>query len=91
MSPAPWSSGPDSATAKIAAIDTEKRTVTLASADDQQSRPIPVGKDIELSKLKVGDDITVRASKGVAIWVPRSASPACGGSDSRWGRGSRPL
>jgi hypothetical protein len=65
-------------TAKIEAIDTEKRTVTLASAEDQKSRPIPVGKDLELSKLNVGDDITVRASKGIAIWVPQSdgARPA---------------
>jgi Cu/Ag efflux protein CusF len=64
--------------AKIDAIDTANRTVTLASLDNEKSRQVPVAKDLDLSKLKVGDEITLRASRGVAIWVPSAegAQPA---------------
>jgi Cu/Ag efflux protein CusF len=59
-------------TAKIDAIDPANRTVTLAGMDDQNSRQVPVPKDLDLSKLKVGDEITLQATKGVAIWVPQA-------------------
>jgi hypothetical protein len=66
-------------TAKIDAIDPAKRTVTLSGLEDQP-KEVPVGKDLDLTKLKVGDEITVRVTKGVAIWVPQSdgARPAAG-------------
>ena len=65
-------------TAKIQAIDPANRTVTLESLDGEKSKQVPVGQDLDLSKLKVGDDITLRVSKGVAIWVPQpgEARPA---------------
>jgi hypothetical protein len=67
-------------TAKIDAIDPANRTVTLASLDDEKSKQVPVAKDLDLSKLKVGDEITLRMTRGVAIWVPQAdnARPAAG-------------
>ena len=67
-------------TAKIESIDPTNRTVTLSSLDGQKSRQVPVGKDMDLSKLKAGDEITLRATRGVIIWVPQpeGARPAAG-------------
>jgi Cu/Ag efflux protein CusF len=67
-------------TAKIDAIDPANRTVTLASMDGEKSKQVPVAKDLDLSKLKVGDEVTLRVTKGVAIWEPQpdNARPAAG-------------
>jgi Cu/Ag efflux protein CusF len=66
--------------AKIDAIDTTNRTVTLASMDGEKTRQVNVAKDLDLSKLKVGDEITLRVTRGVAIWEPQAegARPAAG-------------
>jgi hypothetical protein len=66
-------------TAKIDAIDPAKRMVTLSGLDDQP-RQVPVAKDVDLAKVKVGDEITVRVTRGLAIWVPQAdgARPAAG-------------
>jgi Cu/Ag efflux protein CusF len=66
-------------TAKIESIDPTKRTVTLSGLEDQP-RQVPIGKDVDLEKLKAGDEATVRVTRGLAIWVPQSegARPAAG-------------
>lgn len=79
--------------AKIEAIDPAKRTVTLESLDGEKSKQVPVGQDLDLSKLKVGDEITLRVTKGVAIWVPQpgEARPAAAAipAESEGGKSER--
>jgi len=65
-------------TARVAAVDAAKDTVTLEETDGEQT-PIKVSADVDLSKIKQGDEITVRVTKGLALFVQSpqdSASPA---------------
>jgi hypothetical protein len=53
-------------TAKVAAIDQQKRTATL-QFQDGSTRTVPVRSDVDLSKYKVGDQVVFRVTEMVAI------------------------
>ncbi len=55
-------------TAKIDSIDAAKRMVTLTGPSGNE-RQIEVCPDCDLASLKQGDDITLKVTKGVALWV----------------------
>jgi Cu/Ag efflux protein CusF len=55
-------------TAKVESVDAAKQTVTLAGLDDKP-QTVEVAPDVDLSSVKPGDSVTVRLSKGVALWV----------------------
>ena len=54
--------------AKVDAVDTEARVVTLRGKDGFQTA-IRVADDIELANLKVGDEVRMRVTEAVAISV----------------------
>jgi hypothetical protein len=54
--------------AKVTDIDTAKRKVTL-QLPDGTSKTIKAGKDIDLSKVGVGDTVVVQVTKALAIDV----------------------
>jgi len=58
------------AKAKIEAIDADAKTVTLVGADGKSST-ISVGPDVDLTKVKKGDEITVRSTTGIALSVEK--------------------
>jgi hypothetical protein len=58
-------------TATIGAIDAGKRKVTLRYVDGK-TKTYKVNKDIDMSKLQVGDSVTVTVTEGVAITVVKS-------------------
>lgn len=62
-------------TAKIDSIDAAKRTVTVEGAEGQQ-KTFKVADDVDLSAIKQGDDVTLRVTKGLALWVERGGSDA---------------
>src|SRR5262245_22661064 len=73
-------SGTERITATVEAVDPAARTVTLVGVDGQ-TKPIQVAKDVDLSSVKKGDDVTVQLTKGVALWVQSpedAARPAAG-------------
>ena len=55
-------------TAKITALDPATRMVTLTGPDGSKAR-VRAGEQIDLSKVKVGDEVTVRHSEALAISV----------------------
>jgi Cu/Ag efflux protein CusF len=55
-------------TAKVESVDAAKQTVTLQGLDDKP-QTVEVAPDVDLSGVKPGDAVTVRLSKGVALWV----------------------
>jgi len=57
-------------TARVVAIDREKRTATL-QFEDGSIDTIPVRPDIDLSRHKVGERIVYRVTEMVAIWVEK--------------------
>lgn len=64
-------------TAKIESVDAGKQTVTL-KADAGKPQTVKVASDVDLSKVKPGDEVMARVTKGVALWVtgPEGARPA---------------
>jgi Cu/Ag efflux protein CusF len=58
------------ATAKIIAIDPEKRTATL-QFDDGTTETFPIRPDLDLSRHKVGDRIVFRVTEMIAIGVEK--------------------
>ena len=58
-------------TGKIQSIDAEKRMVTLAGGDGVEPRKVKVGQDVDLSKLKSGDDVSARVTEAMAIVVEK--------------------
>jgi len=56
--------------AKVEAVDAEARTLTLAGAGGKSTQ-VSVGPDVDLSNIKQGDEITVRATTGIALSVER--------------------
>ena len=72
-------SNTDQITARIDAVDPAKQTVTLQGIDDKP-QTIRVASDVDLSSVKQGDEVVIRVTKGVALWVaqPREAQPAGG-------------
>jgi hypothetical protein len=65
--------------AKIDSIDAQNRTVTLKGADGKQHQ-FKVAPDVDLSGVKVGDELVVRCTQGLALMVikPMDAQPAAG-------------
>jgi hypothetical protein len=67
-------------TAKVEAVDAANQTVTLSGVEGQ-SKPIKVSRDVDLSSIKAGDEVTLRLTRGVALWVQSpqdAAQPAAG-------------
>jgi len=70
-------------TAKIDAVDPEKHTVTLSIAGGP-GRAVKVSPDVPLTTVKPGDEVNVRLTKGIVLWVqsptttaqPAGAQPA---------------
>ena len=58
------------ATAKVIAIDLEKRTTTL-QFDDGNTETFPVRADVDLSRHKVGEQLVFRVTEMIAIWVEK--------------------
>lgn len=56
--------------AKVTAIDANARTVTLVGPQGN-SRTVRVDPRVDLSRVRVGDDVAVRVTEAVAIWVAR--------------------
>lgn len=57
-------------TAKITAINYNKRTATLALPDGT-SQAIKVGKQVNLGNFKTGDDVTVEYAEAMALTVTK--------------------
>jgi len=62
--------GTTQVTGKIVAIDSDKRTATLRFKDGN-TETLPIRKDVELSRLKVGEQVVFRVTDMVAIWVEK--------------------
>ena len=62
------------ATAKVEAIDAAAKTVTLVGASGKPAK-IGIGPDVDLSRFKQGDEVTVRATSGIALSVARPGAP----------------
>lgn len=58
--------------AKIEAVDPAKHTVTVQGLAPL-AQTVPVAPDVDLSAIKVGDELTLRVTKGFALWIPRPA------------------
>jgi hypothetical protein len=58
-------------TARIMAIDSEKRTVTLRF-EDGNIQPIPIRRDVDLSRFKVGEQALFRVTEIIAIRVEKT-------------------
>ena len=58
-------------TAKVTAIDVERRKATLQFSDGS-TKTVAVRRDVDLSKRKVGDKVVIRMTEAVAITVNKS-------------------
>jgi translation elongation factor P/translation initiation factor 5A len=57
-------------TAKVIAIDSQKRTATL-EFEDGITQTFPVRADLDLSRHKVGEQLVFRVTEMIAIWVEK--------------------
>ena len=57
-------------TAKVTAIDANKRKVTLALPDGS-TKTVKAGKKVDLSGVKIGDNVTVQHTESLAITVEK--------------------
>ena len=55
-------------TARVVSIDAQKRTTTL-QFDDGQISTLPIRDDLDLSRLKAGEQIVFRVADMTAIWI----------------------
>jgi hypothetical protein len=55
---------------KIQAVDAEKRTVTLTDGEGKP-RTVKVGPNVDISKLKAGDEVSAQVTETVAIVVEK--------------------
>lgn len=62
---------------KVDSVDASKRSVTLTGPKGR-TETIPVAADVDLSRVKAGDEVTFRLTRGLALWIPRGngAQPA---------------
>jgi Cu/Ag efflux protein CusF len=67
--------------AKVDAIDAEKQTATLSGLGDQPQE-VKVAPDVDLSGVKVGDDVNITVTKGLALWVERPKDGAAAKPDA---------
>jgi translation elongation factor P/translation initiation factor 5A len=56
--------------AAVKAIDADKRTATLQFSDGQ-TKVVPVRKDVDLSRYKVGDSVVIRVTEALALLVQK--------------------
>lgn len=63
--------GTEEVTARITNIDTMGRSVTVQFVDGM-TKTLRVGRDVNLSKVAVGDDVTVQVAESVAVNVTRA-------------------
>jgi hypothetical protein len=52
--------------ASVKSIDTQNRTATLLFADGQ-TRTVPVRRDVDLSRYRVGDNVVIRVSLALSV------------------------
>jgi hypothetical protein len=57
-------------TARVAAVDAKSRKVTF-ELPDGTSKKVKVGKQVDLSSVRPGDNVTVQVSEGLALTVER--------------------
>jgi translation initiation factor IF-1 len=57
-------------TAKVVSVDPKERKVTLQTADGE-NRAVKVSKSVDLSKVKTGDQVTVRVTDALALVVEK--------------------
>jgi len=57
-------------TAKVTAVDAAKRKVTLELPDGSK-KTVKAGKQVDLSSIKAGDNVTVQHTEAVAITVEK--------------------
>ncbi len=57
-------------TAKVTAVDANKRRVTF-ELPDGASKTVKVGKKVDLSAVQIGDNVTVQMSEGLALTVEK--------------------
>ena len=57
-------------TVKVTAVDTTKHKVTFQLPDDT-TKTVKVGKKVDLSNVRPGDNVTVEVSEGLAITVEK--------------------
>ena len=60
-------------TARVTAIDTTNRTVTLVGPEGN-TRTLKVGPDVDLTKAQPGDNVVVRYTETLKIQVERPAN-----------------
>ena len=60
---------------KIESMDAAKRTVSLVAPGGEKPRKVKVGQDVDLSKLKPGDDVSARITEATAIVVEKPQQP----------------
>ena len=63
--------GTTQVTGKISAIDASKRTATLRF-EDGATETLPIRNDVDLTRLKVGQQVVFRITEMIAIWVEKS-------------------
>jgi hypothetical protein len=61
--------------AKIESIDAEQRTITLAEPGGEKPRKIKVGRQVDLTQFKRGDEVTARVTEAMAIVVEKPQQP----------------
>ena len=61
--------------AKIESIDPAKRTVSFMSPGSDKPRKVKVSQEVDLSKLKPGDDVSARITEATAIVVEKPQQP----------------
>jgi hypothetical protein len=57
-------------TARLIAVDSAKRTATLGLPDGT-TEAFPIREDVDLSRLKAGDQVVFRVTEMTAIWVEK--------------------
>jgi hypothetical protein len=58
-------------TAKVIAVDANKRKVTF-QLPDGTTRTVKAGKQVDISAVRIGDNLTVQLTEGLAITVEKS-------------------
>jgi len=61
--------------AKIESIDPANRTITLAEPGGEKPRTVKVGRQVDLSQFKRGDDVSARVTEAMAIVVEKPQQP----------------
>ena len=60
---------------KIESIDAEQRIVTLTEPGSEKPRKVKVGREVDLSQFKPGDEVSARITEAMAIVVEKPQQP----------------